>query len=456
MFDSTGAAGASRVTTDDPYASGRGAAEPAAAYPDGMFRELLETQAEAIVIVDGHGEIVIVNAQVETMFGYTREELLGRRVEMLLPRALRSRHADLRSAYSANPHTRPMGTGMELSATRKDGSEFPVEVSLSTLATAEGTLITSRISDITARKQADAALAEAEERFRLAFEHAPIGMALVALDGSFQRVNRSLCLITGYPENQLLERGMDVFTHPDDREDDADGLHQLIAGTIPSLRTEKRHLHASGHTVWTTVSIAVVRDQCGDPLHFITQVEDISERKVLEDRLRHLADHDPLTGVRNRRQFEQDLFLQLGTCRRYGEEAAMMMVDLDGFKEVNDTYGHHAGDLVLKAVAGALRARLRGSDVVARFGGDEFAVLLAKVTPDKARAVADDLRRCVAAVAVTISGTTLHPSASIGVAYINRGSPSKEAILQEADRAMYARKRASKLGLEPTVRAERA
>jgi diguanylate cyclase (GGDEF)-like protein/PAS domain S-box-containing protein len=411
---------------------------------DGMFRELLEAQAEAIVIVNSEGEIVIVNAQAEKMFGYTRGELLGQRVEMLLPRHVRDQHVKARDGYSASPHTRPMGTGFDLSARREDGTEFPVEVSLSTLATPDGALITSRISDISSRTQAEAALREAEERFRLAFEYAPIGMALVALDGSFLRVNRALCTITGYPPEMLLTSTIHDLTHPDDRETGCDKLQELIAGRIDSFRTERRHVNAAGRTSWATVSMSVVRDSHGGAIHFIAQLEDISERKLLEDRLRRLADYDSLTGVRNRRQFEQDLSLQIGSCQRYGEEAAMLMIDLDGFKAINDTHGHRAGDDMLKAVASAIRIRLRSTDTVARLGGDEFAVLLPHVSPSKARAVTVDLRRCIAAVRITVSGATLGSSASIGVAHINRDTRSKEAIVNEADHAMYADKRAAR------------
>ena len=408
-----------------------------------MFRRLLESQAEAIVIVDGAGEIVIVNEQAEKLFGYGRDELLGQRIELLIPSRLRGGHVAQREAYTAHPHTRPMGTGFELTARRHDGSEFPVEVSLSTLETEDGILITSRVSDITARKQAEADLQEAEERFRLAFDHAPIGMAIVALDGAFRRVNHALCEITGYEEHSLLGFTMDDITHPDDLDLDADKHRELLAGTIRSYRTEKRHVNASAETIWTNVSVSLVRDGHGEPLHLIVQVEDISVRKQMEERLRRLADYDSLTGVRNRRQFERDLFLQVGNCRRYGEEAALLMIDLDHFKQVNDTYGHRVGDDVLKAIAAAIRQRLRSTDIVARLGGDEFAVLLPHVSAATAETVAKDLRRCIAAVTMDVSGTPVRPSASIGVAHIDRHVSDKEAVLSRADDAMYAQKRAT-------------
>jgi diguanylate cyclase (GGDEF)-like protein len=162
----------------------------------------------------------------------------------------------------------------------------------------------------------------------------------------------------------------------------------------------------------------------------------------MEDRLRRLADYDALTGIRNRRQFERDLAFQIGTCQRYGDQAALLMVDLDEFKRVNDTYGHQVGDEVLKAVAGAIKKRLRGPDTVARRGGDEFAVLLPHVSAEKAASVADDLKRCIAAVTIRVPGASVTPTASVGVAYIDQHVVSNEAVLHEADRAMYAMKRA--------------
>ena len=411
-----------------------------------MFRRLLESQAEAIVIVDGDGEIVIVNEQAEKLFGYSRDELLGQRIELLIPGRLRGGHVAKRKAYTANPHTRPMGTGFELTARGADGSEFPVEVSLSTLETEDGILITSRISDITARKQAEADLQEAEERFRLAFEHAPIGMAIVALDGAFRRVNHALCEITGYDERSLLGVTMHDITHPDDLELDADKNQELLAGTIRAYRTEKRYVNASGQTIWTNVSVSLVRDGRGEPIHLIVQVEDISGRKLMEERLRRLADYDSLTGVRNRRHLERDLFLQVENCRRYGDEAALLMIDLDHFKQVNDTYGHRVGDDALKAVAAAIQERLRSTDIVARLGGDEFAVLLPHVSAATANTVAKDLRRRIAAVTMHVSGTRVRLSASIGVAHLDRHASDKESVLSRADDAMYAQKRAAAVG----------
>ena len=223
-------------------------------------------------------------------------------------------------------------------------------------------------------------------------------------------------------------------------------IEELLAGTIRAYRTEKRYVNASGQTIWTNVSVSLVRDGCGEPIHLIVQVEDISGRKLMEERLRRLADYDSLTGVRNRRHLERDLFLQVENCRRYGDEAALLMIDLDHFKQVNDTYGHRVGDDALKAVAAAIQERLRSTDIVARLGGDEFAVLLPHVSAATANTVAKDLRRRIAAVTMHVSGTRVRLSASIGVAHLDRHASDKEAVLSRADDAMYAQKRAAAAG----------
>jgi diguanylate cyclase (GGDEF)-like protein len=193
------------------------------------------------------------------------------------------------------------------------------------------------------------------------------------------------------------------------------------------------------------LAVSLVRDRDGNPQHFIVQLQDISERKRLEERLRHLADHDPLTGLRNRRLFEADLELQVGRCQRYGESAALLIIDLDGFKQVNDRHGHRVGDDALRAVARTLTRRLRTTDLLARLGGDEFAVLLPHIDRSSAESVAADLTRVIAACAVDAGESVVHLSASIGFALIDREARDDEQILVAADHAMYTAKRAKAL-----------
>jgi diguanylate cyclase (GGDEF)-like protein/PAS domain S-box-containing protein len=290
----------------------------------------------------------------------------------------------------------------------------------------------------------DASLAAPEppsEHFELLFERAPIGTGLIDQDDRWVLVNQALCDITGYTSDELIGKRFADISHPEDATNDTARRQQLLDGEIPTFQTEKRYFNAAGETMSALLSFSLVRDQQDEPLHFIVQMQDISERKHLEEHLRHLADHDPLTGLRNRRLFEHDLKLQLGRCQRYSEQAALLAIDLDGFKQVNDHHGHKVGDDALKAVARTLTRRLRTTDLVARLGGDEFAVLLPHMDREGAEIVAEDLMRVIEACGVDAGEHVVHLAGSVGFALIDHSTVTDTEVLVEADRAMYAVKR---------------
>jgi diguanylate cyclase (GGDEF)-like protein/PAS domain S-box-containing protein len=294
--------------------------------------------------------------------------------------------------------------------------------------------------DITARKHAEEARRHAQERFELVFEEGPIGMALLTPEGRWVRINHALLAITGYTKEELLAKTLEDITHPDEISGDLEYTRRLLAGEIRHYEIERRYFHARGHLIHTTLSVSLVRDNQGQPQHFIAHIQDITERKLMEERLRHLAEHDSLTGIYNRRLLERALANQVARCRRHGEHAALLVLDLDSFKLVNDTYGHRAGDELLKAIATELQRRLRGTDMVARLGGDEFAVLLPGTGPEAAPTVATTLSDAIAGCSIEVDSTTISVTAAVGICAIDRDSPGAEAVLMEADRAMYAAK----------------
>src|SRR5262249_1613381 len=183
------------------------------------FRLVVEATPNAIVLVNGEGKILLVNAQAEKLFGYPRQELLGQPVELLVPERFRANHPAWRTAFLAVPEARPIGAGRDLYGRRKDGSEIPVEIRLNPIRTDDGLMVLSAIADITERKRAEAALRRSEQRFRMIFEQAAVGVALVENEtGRFLRINRKYCDLLGYSTEEMTGRTFQEITHPDDRQ----------------------------------------------------------------------------------------------------------------------------------------------------------------------------------------------------------------------------------------------
>ena len=536
--------------------------------PAGRFGGLLEAAPDALVITDEGGRIGYVNERAEQLFGYRREELIGQPVELLLPERLRAPHGGHREEFMASPHARPMGTGLDLIARREDGSEFPVEISLSPLQTAQGTLVSAAIRDITARRQAEeglsrlAAIVEsaedaiigktlegtitswnpgaerlygyrteeaigqhisllcaddqqrttiagvlacvadgqidrtesvrrakdgrlvevavttspirnaqgkivgastiatdigqrkqaerqlraADERFRRAFEDAPIGMALVSLDGSIEQGNQALGVTCGCTRPELARIPLRELVHPVDYEQSRDELRALAAGQAQQVARDLCFIDGAGSAVDVAMHATLLRDEAGQPAQLLCQFLDITERKRFEEQLQFMADHDPLTGLANRRKFEAELDRQVAHVKRYGPDGALIVLDIDHFKQINDTLGHNAGDELIVSIAGILRERLRESDLLARLGGDEFAVLLPEADRREAAQVARALVLAVRTHAARLNGERKRVTTSVGVTMFDTDVErlTGESALIEADLAMYDAKEAGR------------
>jgi diguanylate cyclase (GGDEF)-like protein/PAS domain S-box-containing protein len=291
---------------------------------------------------------------------------------------------------------------------------------------------------------------DVEAYLRSAFEDAPIGIALISIDpeieGRFLRVNRALCELTGYSSEKLQLTGIHALLHPDDLPADIAAMTRLNQGEVDGFQLEQRLLHAERHAVWVTVNATLVRDATGNPLYCIRQLQDIEERKRYEGELGYLVEHDPLTGLLNRRGFVRELTQQIAYARRYGDGGAVLFLDLDDFKYVNDTLGHSTGDEVISDLARVVRKRLRETDIFARLGGDEFAVLLPHTAVSEAETVSSSLLEAVRDGCALSLGEGRRVTISIGITGFQK--PGKDLtpddILIDADVAMYAAKEAGK------------
>ena len=257
------------------------------------------------------------------MYGWAPEQMVGRPVRDFLHPDDHERHAQVRASL----HDGTYEQGAEFRVPCADGRWLWVEMHFSVLRNRDGSLreVQAAARDISDRKVAEAARRVADEQFRTAFDDAPIGMALVAPDGEWLRVNPALCDIVGYSREELLGKTFQDITHPDDLDADVGLLRQVLAGERSGYQLEKRYLRSTGDVVWALLSVSLVRDASGQPLHFISQVQDVSERKALEAQLRRLATRDDLTGLSNRRMFQRALSQQIPRIGRYGEEASVLV-----------------------------------------------------------------------------------------------------------------------------------
>jgi diguanylate cyclase (GGDEF)-like protein/PAS domain S-box-containing protein len=281
---------------------------------------------------------------------------------------------------------------------------------------------------------------ESESHFRLLFDRAPIGIARVDRQGRILESNPALQEMLGYGAVELSRHNIAELTHPEDREPTDAVYRELQAGVRDRLRMEQRYLRSDGKPFWGDLTVAPVRGADGQFHYFVAMVEDITARKRQEADLEHRALHDGLTDLPNRTLLFDRLQQALLTAKRDHQTMALLIVDLDGFKEINDTYGHQAGDLVLKQVAKRLRARMRDSDTVARLGGDEFALVLAG--DDQAGGV-EAAARLMKALEhpFNVRGRRLEVGASIGIAVFPQDGVYMDTLIRKADEAMYQAKR---------------
>jgi diguanylate cyclase (GGDEF)-like protein/PAS domain S-box-containing protein len=402
------------------------------------FQSLVQHASDFVVVYGADGLINYASPSVGPFLGADATEALGTEQSALVHPEDRDAFVGALAAAAERPgETRQLQARLR----RADGEFRWLEVVATNLLddpNVKGVVVNAR--DVTDRLQAEAARRESEDRFRSAFEHAPIGMALADRTGRIFRSNDAFAAMLGRCTDEVNGSRIRDFTHPDDWEDNDSKMQRLFAGEIAGYHLEKRYLHADGRSIWVSVSVSAVRDAHGTPLYMIGQIEDITERKAIRERLLRQALHDPLTGLPNRTLFMDRLGTVMGRSNRRRGRVAVLFVDLDRFKVINDSLGHDAGDQVLLAVGHRLRAMLRPTDTVARFGGDEFTILCEDDSEPAAvmllaRRVLDEIAR-----PVLLADGEVFVTASIGIACSHRAAGTPETLVRDADAAMYRAK----------------
>lgn len=412
----------------------------------------LRAACEAYVAMDAAGRVLRWNRAAVKLFGYEPAAALGRDLaDLIVPEHLRAAHRDGLQRYLSTRLGRIVGQRTEVTAVDRSGRLFPAELALWAVRGAGEPWFAAMIREVSdlvaARESARAATAaarNAQRELATLVNHAPIGMALIGLDGTWLVVNPALVRLTGYSEPELLARTFQAITHPDDLDADLELLRQLVEGEITDYSLEKRYRRHDGTFIWVNLSVSLVRDDTGAPVHFISQIEDITDRRRNQQALERRALTDSLTGLADRGVLDEGTRQALMDLSRTRGRVGLMLLDLDNFKPINDTYGHLAGDAVLVEIARRLLANARGHDLAARFGGDEFAILLADPGDDNALiGFGQRLLAALGAPIILADGTSVELTASIGIATTDDPGCYTAALYGRADQALYAVKAAA-------------
>ncbi len=291
-----------------------------------------------------------------------------------------------------------------------------------------------------------AALSESEERFRSAFNYAPIGIALVSVDGNWLKVNRALCEILGYTEDEFLAADFQSMLFAEDLGNTLIKIHELLSGKIATCQLEQRYIHKSGATVWAAWSVSTAVDaNSNNRPNLIFQIQDITDKKLAEQKLQYEATHDALTKLPNRAFFMSRLERAITDSQdNPNHKVSVLFIDLDRFKIVNDSLGHVYGDRLLVGIAERLRDCLRPSDLVARLGGDEFTILVqGRYESAEVVRIAERLQEKFT-LPFDLDEHEVYSSASIGILHRSEKHLMPEDMMRDADTAMYQAKRAGK------------
>ncbi|SEQ81511.1 diguanylate cyclase/phosphodiesterase with PAS/PAC sensor(s) [Solimonas aquatica] len=411
----------------------------------GAQRAMLSSCAEGIISIDRDGRILSVNRAAERLFGYLASELLGRNVTLLIPERLRPRHA--RQVADSGPLDAGClrGAPREVPGLRRDGSEFAMLLSVNAIEGSGGRRFVAVIRDISERQAAELALRDSEERLRIMVDSvADYAIVMLDVHGNVASWNTGAARLHDYQADEALGLPLASFYAPEDVDEGKPQAQLREAIAQDHVEDEGWRLRKDGSHFWANMVMAAIRDTSGRLIGYSVVWRDITERKQYEAHIQHIAQHDALTGLANRKLLDECLAQALRGARAAGRHVAVFMIDVDHFKRINDSLGHPVGDQILLAVSQRLQNELRSNDVVARMGGDEFVAVLRNLRePGEAQRMA---ARLVASFErpFKVDGHELHLSASIGVSVGPGDGEEVAGLLMTADAAMYKAKAAGR------------
>ncbi len=408
------------------------------------LRAMLESAIDAVVSVDSDGLLIEFNPAAERTFGWQRAEVLGKPMaELIIPERHRAHHHAGLARFLLTHEAKVLNRHIETTALRRDGTEFPIELSITTVREGDRDLFTAYVRDITERKRAEDELRIAA----IAFE-AQEGMFITNAAGTILRVNSAFVLTTGYPAEEAIGQTAALMSS---------GRHDanfykamwdtLLADGYWEGEIWNRRRNGEIYPVWLTIT--AVFNEAGQLTHYVSTFSDITARKAAEEEIKHLAFYDALTHLPNRRLLLDRLRHGIAAAERSGHHGALLFIDLDDFKTLNDTLGHHTGDQLLQQVAKRLSDSVRGDDTVARLGGDEFVVMLenlgehAEDAATQAETVGEKILHALNRP-YRLGAREHHNTPSIGITLFHGGDNAIDELLKRADLAMYQAKAAGR------------
>ncbi|MBF0213085.1 MAG: EAL domain-containing protein [Magnetococcales bacterium] len=406
---------------------------------EALVRAVVETALNAIIVMDANKIVHIFNPAAERAFGYEAGDIIGQNVNRLMPESMREIHDQSVDRYLETGIRKVIGVRQELICQRKDCSTFPGELFVSEMSISGVRMFVGVINDITERKQAEETLLLS----RKVFEQAGEAILITDAKGVITDVNPAYERITGYLLEEVMGKSPSITKSG---RHDANFYRDMWSALANQGQWEGEiwDRRKNGEVFPKWVSISAIRNGAGELTHYMAIFLDISDQKAVEHKLERLAFYDALTGLPNRMFFQERLAQDIVHAKRHEFQMALLFIDLDRFKWVNDTLGHAAGDDLLKEISQRLKACVRESDTVARLGGDEFTIILAHInSPDHAALVAQKVIGSVRQP-VHIVSQNVYVGASIGIALFPNDSSNMETLIKHADMAMYQAKEAGR------------